>query len=112
GSVLNGNLNVFREVTALRDGSLVSDFVQTNLMSAIYWLLADAVTRGTARRCVHCGRPFIATDERTIYCPRPMGEEGQSLCLNRERQRRFRQRHAGSRRSRPQRQKDTKGGRP
>lgn len=45
------------------------------------------------RRCVCCGKPFVARDGRQRYCPPPAGIK-ESLCGNRWRQRQFRRRRA------------------
>jgi hypothetical protein len=103
--LLEGNLNVFRRVRAMATAGHLADHLRSafepiNLVSAIYWLLADAATGRKVRNCAHCGRAFIAYDERARYCPRPMGEQGDSVCLNRERQKRFRERLVRTRRGR------------
>lgn len=79
-----------------------SYFDPRNLLGAIYWQLADAVTGGTLRQCAlsKCQRPFIATSERQKYCPPAMGA-GISSCMNRDKQQRFRaKRRPKSRRGR------------
>lgn len=78
---------------------LVDGFDFADLLSAIYWKLADAVTGNTVRICAHCSRPFVSTDAREKYCPRSMGNVGVSLCLNRARQKRFREARKADRRA-------------
>lgn len=60
-----------------------------NLLDCIYWLLADAVTNAKIRSCEHCGKPFVAPNDRTKYCP-PLQWETVSRCMNRAKQARHR----------------------
>jgi hypothetical protein len=94
--------NISRVLGPSRTGApcLESRFSPEDLIACIYWLLADAVVGGTIRRCPSCGRFFTATHDRMKFCPRPFGQEGTSLCMNRAKQRRFRAPKRASRRRR------------
>jgi hypothetical protein len=72
---------------------LVNLFYPENLLDCIYWHLADAVVGSSICRCENCQRFFIATHGRMRYCPRLMGEEGVSRCMNQAKQRSFRQKN-------------------
>jgi hypothetical protein len=71
--------------------AMTSVFYPQNLLDCVYWLLADAIVGTAIRRCQHCGRFFVATHNRMRFCPRPMGQKGVSLCMNRFKQQRFRE---------------------
>lgn len=97
--ILNSNLEgiqreiVVEYVPATEDeGKCVlgftSSFSFNNLLDCIYWLVADAVTAGKIRACLYCGKPFIAPNDKTKYCP-PLQWETVSRCMNRAKQRRF-----------------------
>jgi len=73
---------------------LTSVFGQRNLIGSIYWLLADAVSEESIRNCEYCHHPFVATSEKMKYCPRRMGEDGISLCLNRKKQQTWQREHS------------------
>ncbi len=94
-SILNANLSgVAREMItewneARGKQSIATCFVFENLLDCIYWLLADAVTNAKIRSCEHCGKPFVAPNDRTKYCP-PLQWETVSRCMNRAKQSRFR----------------------
>jgi hypothetical protein len=64
-----------------------------SLLDAIYWLLADAVVGepGMIRKCLNCGRFFLASHGREKYCPQKEGLQGISPCANRYRVRRHRE---------------------
>ena len=71
-----------------------SRFRFCSLMDAIYWQLADTITEGNVKRCAYagCGNVFITTNRKRRYCPRPLGDVGESFCSNRDRQRQYQQR--------------------
>jgi len=67
-------------------------FQPRNLADAVYWHLADAAVGGWVRRCADpkCGAFFVAKNVRVKYCPPPKGYEEVSLCMNRAKQQRLR----------------------
>jgi hypothetical protein len=64
------------------------------LITALYWHLADILTRGLLLRCSECGELFFQTDARQRYCPPEEESAGraQSPCALRARQRRYQDR--------------------
>jgi hypothetical protein len=96
--IINGNLGgVTRELLVEPQAGgalgLTSIFAPLSLLDCIYWLLADAVADGKVRACLACQRFFVSTDGRMKFCPRPMGQDGASLCLTRYKQQQYRTRH-------------------
>jgi hypothetical protein len=88
---------------------LESRFIFEDLIACIYWLLADHVVGGTIRRCRSCGRFFAATSDRVKYCPPPMGIEGPSRCMNRDKVRRWRQDQEGRQQDKPRKRRQSAG---
>lgn len=70
------------------DYRIISLFNFCNLLDCIYWLIADAVTAGKIRACEYCGKPFVAPNDKTKYCP-PLPWQTYSTCMNRAKQRKF-----------------------
>jgi hypothetical protein len=88
---LNNALAGVQRIVVFTEGHLESRFVPDSLIDCIYWLLADAVVGSTLRRCSACGRFFVTTHDRMKFCPPPMGLNGPSRCMNREKVRRWRE---------------------
>ena len=68
-------------------------FTFRNLLDCVYWHLADAASGGWVRRCGNpeCGAFFVTKSARVKYCPPPMGHLGVSPCMNRCKQRKYRE---------------------
>lgn len=67
-------------------------FSNRNLLDAVYWHLADAAVGGWVRQCAdpRCRSFFVAKNEKVKYCPPPMGYQGVSPCMNRQKQQKHR----------------------
>jgi hypothetical protein len=64
-----------------------------SLLQVIYWHLARVAAGEGGRsvaRCEECGQFFVKTHGKQRFCPPPGGEDGQSLCGLKVRQRRLR----------------------
>jgi hypothetical protein len=62
-----------------------------SLIDVIYWLLADAVSSRTVKRCRFCGQFFTAaTTSKRLYCPPPLNSAGDGPCAQNDRARRYR----------------------
>lgn len=72
--------------------TFISAFRANSLLDAIYWHLADAITVATVKRCLYCKRFFNATHLKRLYCPPPMGINGEGSCAINDRAKRKRQR--------------------
>jgi len=75
-----------------RELTLLSVFHAETLMDCIYWHLADAIIGETIKRCLFCKRFFNATTLKRMYCPPPMGYQGDSPCAQNDRAKRKRDR--------------------
>ncbi|MEE2776346.1 MAG: hypothetical protein VYE73_06230, partial [Acidobacteriota bacterium] len=67
---------------------LTAGFAPQSLMDCIHWHLADSALGGWIRRCrdPKCGAFFVAKNNKTLYCPNPLGIKGASRCMNRHKQ--------------------------
>ncbi len=68
------------------------------LLIAVYWHLARAIAGDhSLARCQECGAPFVMTDSRQRFCPRPtqMKSTAGSTCGARDRKRRQRRKKRG-----------------
>ena len=96
--ILDGNLGgVTRSLTTQLEGQMTrggkrvdvfrleSHFRFQSLLDCIYWLLTDAVLGRAVKKCIHCGRYFVATHGKMKYCPPRKGFRGISPCANRHR---------------------------
>ncbi len=86
--ILNVNLaGVHRHVSPRLD----SVWRAESLIDVVYWLLADAVSNRTIRRCHFCGHFFTAaTTSKRQYCPPPRNSAGDGPCAQNDRARRYR----------------------
>ena len=85
--LLNPNLATVSRMMVPETGELRFRF--DALIEALYWQMADDMTRYQVRRC-ECGARFFARDERQIYCPPPPGIH-ESRCGKRFRMRKLRE---------------------
>jgi hypothetical protein len=60
-----------------------SKFTFRAMIEAVYWQLADRLERGGIRRCIECGRYFVARDPRQVHCP-PFPGAKRSRCSSRQ----------------------------
>ena len=73
-----------------RERAILNAFQAKSLMDCIYWHLADAIAGGTVKPCLFCGKFFNATSLKRMYCPPPMGYDGDGPCAQNDRARRKR----------------------
>ena len=99
--IMNENLNggVSRALTVdlerrrtRQNRTLLSVFRAESLMDCIYWHLADAIAGEMIKRCLFCGRFFNAITLKRLYCPPPMGYQGDGPCAQNDRAKRKRAR--------------------
>ncbi len=97
--LMNLNVEGIRLELTASGTSLKQRFRPPNLMASIYLLLAQSLLGNKVRECHNprCGMMFIATDERMLYCPPPLGVKGVSPCMNRHKVRRARDKRSKSR---------------
>jgi hypothetical protein len=94
-SIINPNLSsIVRHVMVADDGKDRTHFGYYGRASVLYWHLANLIDGGTVKRCEarDCGAFFIQNDPRQKNCP-PRWHQTESLCAQRARKRRQREKH-------------------